>query len=144
MMLHISIDVGGRYLFSSPIPGTYEIDQMLMVFVVFLGLAYTQATKSHIKTEMLVRFFPPRGQLITEIFSHLIFFFVFFLLLWESMNQALISWDEKEFVTGLVNIPRYPARFAIPVGAFLVCLQLVFDIVDRFMALLSGKRGANV
>lgn len=75
MMFYITADVLGRDIFSRPIPGTYEVSEMLMVLVVFLGLAYTQAMGGHIRTEVLLRFFPPRGRLIVEIISNLAFFY---------------------------------------------------------------------
>lgn len=139
MMFHITADVFGRYLFSQPIPGTYEISEMLMVLVVFLGLAYTQAEGSHIRVETMVRFLPPRGRLIAEILTHFVFLTIFAFFIWEGSRQGIISWQEREFVAGLINIPRYPARWAIPVGAFLVCLQLMFDIAGRFRELRSVK-----
>ena len=67
MMFHITADVAGRYLFNNPIPATYEITEMLMVLVVFLGLGYTQASRSHIRVETVVRFLPPKGQVIAEV-----------------------------------------------------------------------------
>lgn len=139
MMIYITADVAGRYLFSKPIPGTFEINQMLMVFVVFFGFAYTQASGSNIRAEMVVRLFPPRVRLTIEIFSHLVFLSIFLFLLVASTSQAIASWKEREFVTGLINIPRYPARWAVAAGAFLLCLQLVFDIVDRLLMLGSPR-----
>ena len=141
MMIYITADVAGRYLFSKPIPGTFEINQMLMVFVVFFGFAYTQASGSNIRAEMVVRLFPSRLRLIIEIFSHLVFLTIFLFFLVEGTSQAIASWKEREFVTGLINIPRYPARWAVAAGAFLVCLQLVFDVVDRLLRLGSPTEG---
>jgi TRAP-type C4-dicarboxylate transport system permease small subunit len=139
MMFHITADVFGRDIFSKPIPGAYEISEMLMVLVVFLGLAYTQADGGHIRVELVLRFFPVRGRIIAEIFAHFVFLVVFAFFVWEGARQALISWHEREFLAGLINVPRYPARWAIPVGAFLVCLQLAFDIADRVRSLLVKK-----
>jgi TRAP-type C4-dicarboxylate transport system permease small subunit len=139
MMFYITADVGGRYLFSKPIPGTYEISEMLMVFVVFFALAFTQASRSHIRAEMLVRLFPPRGRLIADIFTHVVFLAIFVFFLVEGAAQAISSWEEKEFVTGLINIPRYPARWAVVAGELLLCLQLIFDVVDRLVTLFSPK-----
>jgi TRAP-type C4-dicarboxylate transport system permease small subunit len=131
MVFYITADVLGRDLFSRPIPGTYEISEMLMVLVVFLGLAYTQAMGSHIRTEFVLRLFPPKGRLVIEICTHFIFLITFAFFVWEGTKEAIISWQEKEFIAGLINVPRYPARWAIPIGAFLVCLTLAFDIADR-------------
>lgn len=141
MMFYITADVGGRYFFSRPIPGTYEVSEMLMVFVVFFALAYTQSSRGHIRAEMLMTILPPRVQVLVDVFAHLVFLSIFVFFLVESTTQAISSWREKEFVTGLINIPRYPARWAIVVGIFLVCFQLVIDIVDRLAALRAKKGG---
>ena len=42
----ITLDVIGRYAFDSPIPGTFEVTEVLMVFIVFLAFAYTEMNSS--------------------------------------------------------------------------------------------------
>lgn len=97
MMFYITADVLGRDIFSRPIPGTYEVSEMLMVLVVFLGLAYTQAMGGHIRTEVLLRFFPPRGRLIVEIISNLAFFIVFGFLVWEGTKKQSSPGVKRNF-----------------------------------------------
>jgi TRAP-type C4-dicarboxylate transport system permease small subunit len=139
IMLYITSDVTGRYAFSNPLPGTFEIVEMLMVFVVFFGLAYTQMLHSHIRIVLLFRYFSPRTRLFIEIFTNIAFFAIFFFILWESTNKAILSTVNGEFVAGLINVPSWPSRWAVSVGAFLVCLRLTFETVDLVLKGLNKR-----
>lgn len=53
MMLLITIDVGGRYLFNRPLVGSQEIVEMLMIVTVFFGLSYTQKHYGHVGVDLV-------------------------------------------------------------------------------------------
>jgi TRAP-type C4-dicarboxylate transport system permease small subunit len=54
MMLLVAAEVFLRYFFNSPILGTTEIIEFMMVVLVFFGLAYTQTRKGHIGVDVVI------------------------------------------------------------------------------------------
>ena len=47
------VDVVGRYFFNAPIPGGYEITQILMAAIIFGGLPAVSRLESHITVDLL-------------------------------------------------------------------------------------------
>jgi TRAP-type C4-dicarboxylate transport system permease small subunit len=53
MMVITTIDTFLRQAFNSPIPGVYELESMMLVAIVFLGIAYVQGQKRHISLDLV-------------------------------------------------------------------------------------------
>jgi TRAP-type C4-dicarboxylate transport system permease small subunit len=139
MMFLITFDVFGRYLLSRPITGTLEITEFLMVFVVFLSISCVQQRKGHIRVQILTRLLSPKAEIAVDILAHLVALFFFLFIAWQSGNSALSSWEFRESSEGLLQIPIYPAKFAVALGSLLMGGQLLNDILNR-LRLLRGEK----
>ena len=69
MMVLTFVDVWGRYLFSSPVPGGFELTELMMAALIFAGLPLVTADREHVSVDLLDVFIPPliarlRGVLI--------------------------------------------------------------------------------
>ena len=53
MVLLITADVIMRYFLDSPIKGSYELIQIMLAMIVFLGLAFMQTQKGHVSITLL-------------------------------------------------------------------------------------------
>jgi TRAP-type C4-dicarboxylate transport system permease small subunit len=53
MMLVTFIDVGGRYLFSSPLPAAYELISLIMPGIIFCALPFVCHRESHVTIDLL-------------------------------------------------------------------------------------------
>src|SRR3989304_943515 len=53
MMLLVGADISGRRVLNKPIPGTFEVTEFLIAFVVFFALAYTQKAGGHVRVLVL-------------------------------------------------------------------------------------------
>ena len=53
MMTITAVDVLGRYVFNTPVPGGFEIVQYLMAVVVFASLPLTTAAERHLTVSLL-------------------------------------------------------------------------------------------
>ena len=60
MVLLIVVDVFLRKMFNSPILGSYEIVQYLLMVTVFASFAFTQSEKGHIRVTMFTNLLPWR------------------------------------------------------------------------------------
>jgi TRAP-type C4-dicarboxylate transport system permease small subunit len=137
LMVLVIADIFGRYLFNSPVPMTYEVGSFLMVFVVFLGLAYTQRTGAHIRVEFFTLHLSARVRAMLDILASVLGLLLYITIVYQSFIWAWASWQVGDYVSGLVNSPRWPSQFVVPLGAALLCLQFLADIVQRVAQLRS-------
>ena len=136
----VSIDVILRYLFNQSIPGSMEMTQALMTFMVYLVLGAVQEKKDHIRIDFFIERISPRVRKYWEVVICIVALaFLSFLLVyaWESFYSSL---EMREYYGGMIRIPIYPARGAIFVGVGLMIVALLQDIVW----LLTSKEKAPI
>lgn len=130
LILYIDVDVGGRYVANRPMPGGVEIAETIMIFIVFMGLAYTFARGGHLSLEFVFERLNPRGQAILDILALLLALLLFGFLTWTAGDWAWRGWELKT-AEGYYRVPIYPARFIVAIGAFLFAIQAVIDLIRR-------------
>lgn len=140
MMFYITGDVAGRYLFNNPLPASFKISEMLMVFIIFWSLAYVQARGGHLRLQFLSRRFPPRGQSILDILASIIGIFIFAIIAWQAADWAMKAWQTGEYAQGVWKIPYFPARLTLAIGAFIICLQFIVSLIPHIRQLFGIDR----
>ena len=135
LMILVVADITGRYLFNSPVPMAYEFGSFMLVFIVFLALASTQRAGAHIRVEFVTLRLPPRARTCLDVLAYCLGILVYATILWRGFGWAWTSWQVGDYVAGLINIPRYPSQFAVPLGAAILCLQFVADVARRLQDL---------
>lgn len=131
IMVVVVIDVLGRALFNSPLPGGNEFSELLLVSMIFLGLAAAQQQRQHFAIEIAVQHLPPGLRRWVDIFGWLVSLAVVCLLAWLSARQAWTSMLRSEASYGTISFPIWPARIVLAFGLALLALQYAVDIVRR-------------
>lgn len=140
MMLLTVGDVVGRYFFSSPIKGTWELVGLLLVVAGTWGLGYCQVKKAHISVTVLLDRFPPRVRAIFNLAASIVGVAGFSLICWRMFLQA-----QKYFLmprgntTDTLNIQYSPFMLALSIGAGLMALMLIVDLIRTFMTEVARK-----
>jgi TRAP-type C4-dicarboxylate transport system permease small subunit len=138
MMVHITIDVVGKFLLNEPVPATIAmVSNYYMVVVAFLAIGFAETRNSHITVEVLTELFPMRAQLHLYSWSYLISALVYGLL-------AVRTWEEAERAraTGTfimeqsTKLLTWPSYYLLPVGCALMALVVVY----RFLIYLTGAK----
>ena len=135
LMILVVADITGRYVFNRPVPMAYEFGSFMLVFIVFLALASTQRAGAHIRVEFVTLRLPPRARVLLDILAYCLGILVYATILWRGFGWAWTSWQVGDYVAGLINIPRYPSQFVVPLGAAILCLQFVADVARRLQDL---------
>lgn len=130
MMVLISTDVLGRYMFNFPLQGTNELVEFLMVGLFYFTVSHAQALRTHIRVEFLLAYLSPRLRIKLDIFSHLLGALIFALIAWQSGRAALQAWELGETTFGVILFPLFPSKILVPLGSLLFCLRLGKDIWD--------------
>ena len=136
MMITTVTDVTVRYLRGKPLPGIIEGNELLMVAIVFLGLAYTQLAKGHIRVDMFIGRLSPRRRALLNTLGWLVALIVFALILIEGWEVAYQAYVTQDYRFGLIKFPYWPSKMMVPFGALLICLQLTIDIVQNIQEVI--------
>ena len=132
MMLLTSADVFMRKVLHRPIAGSYEIIMLLAVVVVFFGLAYVQSRNGHIKIGVLRDRLPAKYHRHIDIVMLSLALGIFIVMTWQSAINTAWAINGGNTIMGAIQITTWPSRLAVPVGAGLVSLRLLVQIVQLF------------
>lgn len=138
MMLHITVDVIGKFIFNAPVPATIAlVSNYYMVVVAFLALALAERRNGHITVEVLTEFFPRPVQKHLFSWTYLLSAAVFGVFAYRSWLEARTAHESGTFImeqsTKLITWPSY---YLLPIGAGLMTLVLVY----RFLVYLTGAK----
>jgi TRAP-type C4-dicarboxylate transport system permease small subunit len=117
MMLHITLDVGVRFLVNGQIVGTLEWVQFYyMVVLVFLAFGYVEYRNENIRVDLFAQMMPMPVQLGLYIFACLLGLVFFGMLSWQTLNDAIRATQREEEAMSNFRFFIWPARWALPVG----------------------------
>jgi len=130
-----------RYLFNAPTPWSFDVSYIMYGTMFMMAGAYTLSRGGHVRGDFLYRNWPPRWQARIDFVLYFLFFFPGVLaLVYAGIGQAAQAWRYGEVsVYSPNNIPVYPLRTLLPIGASLLALQGVAEVCRCLMCLRDGK-----
>lgn len=141
MMASVVPDIIGRTFFNRPITGVLEFNEILMVAIVFLGLAWTQGERGNIRVEVLVTRLSPRVQSVLALIVWSLALALWIAIAIGGAKEAAFSVSIGESYYGAARMPIWPARIAFAFGASLLSIQLLLDVVEEVLNIFRvGKK----
>ena len=131
LMVMVVADIFGRKVLNKPVPMSYEVGAFMLVFIVFMGLAYSQRQRAHIRVEFLTIRMSPRLRGIMDLLAFTLGIAIYGAIFYQTFKWSFHSFEIGEYVAGLVNIPKWPSQFAVSFGALLISLQFISDWINR-------------
>lgn len=128
MMLMTVFSIVGRFLFSMPIPDVEAIDEMLLVAVVFLPLAFTQARREHVEVTLFTDHLRAAAIRRFVLAGCLIGLLAFALLAYAMGWGAYRAFVTGDAYLGINQIVTWPARAVAVVGLGALILRLALDL----------------
>lgn len=125
MMVLTFYDVTGRYLFNSPLQGSYELNEVLLGLSVFSALPLATLRDEHVTVSLLDGVFRGRVRLIQELIVSIVSFVVLSGLAWRLADQAntLATYDDRSM---FLQIPyAWVAYFMTVMAIVSACLILM-------------------
>ena len=129
MMVHICLDVAGKYLLHRPIVGTLEIvSWYYMVACIFFPVAYVQMKRGHLMVEMFTLRLSNRTNAVIDGLVAVLALVYLSLLTYLVFHQALNSTigGEAQDLT-FFDMPVWPARWILPISFGLMVLVIAFQ-----------------
>lgn len=136
MVLHIIVDVTGRYVFGAPLPGTVEIvARFYMIALAFMPLAYVQKRDEHFVATMFTDFLPARTKSALEGAISLVMCAVGILLAWATAEAAQHATATNEQVQAAAFILyTWPTRWVVPFGIILMAAYALLNGIAKLSA----------
>jgi C4-dicarboxylate transporter DctQ subunit len=127
-----------RYIFNNPDPYAYEITYILMLSCIVFSLAYTQRLGRHLRIDILDHYFSETmREVLNNILVPIIGLTFCIPIVWKTLEKALFALQSGQ-MSGTTGIPVSPMMFTIPIGAGLLCLVLIVQILS-YLASTIGK-----
>jgi len=72
MMLITAVDVVGRYVFNTPLPGGFEVTELLLAALIYCGLPLVSRRREHIVIDTFDPYFSPRFKRALDMIAEVI------------------------------------------------------------------------
>lgn len=131
MMLWITADASGRYLFDHPITGTYEFsEEYLMVMLIFLTLSFTYVQGGHVRVTVCLQFMPKTVQRWISILNDLLGLIFFILIVVASWGVAIRALEMGVLSNNILQYPLAPSFLMVPIGSGLLSLRIFQSLLE--------------
>ncbi len=131
MMLLVVTQIMARAL-RTALPGIVESLELLVVAVVFLGLAYTQSVNGHIRIDVISNQLPVKWRKVLEGLLLALALGTFGIMTYVSGEAAYEAWVLGDYREGLIEYPLWPSKVLIPIGVGLLSLRLLVQLIGLF------------
>jgi TRAP-type mannitol/chloroaromatic compound transport system permease small subunit len=133
--------VARRYLFHNPEPYSYEIGMSFLLACVVLAIAGLQRLGKHLRVDFITNRFSEGVQAtLLDIFVPILALFYVSILTWQSWNVAWYSFQIHELSQSAWQEPLFPVKFVVPVGAGLLWLILLAQLIRGVNSLAQRSK----
>lgn len=142
MMFITAADVFLRYVLNSSIAGAVELNEVMLILVVFFSVAQAAVRKEHVRVELLVSKFSINLQSILNVISGIVVFCLASLIAWQAALFALDKW-KKGLTTAVLAIPIYPFIVLFAFCIVLFCVVIFMDLLRDLKLLIASQRKSS-
>ena len=141
LLIAMVYEVLARKLFVAPTLWAYDVSRMVCGAMFMLGAGYALMKGVHIRADFLYRILSHRTQARVDLFAYLVFYFPSLILFfWVTQEYALDAFWRGETSMDTAWMPKlWPTRMAMPVGAALLLVQGVSEVLKCLYAIQKGR-----
>lgn len=143
MMTLTFVDVIGRYFFNHPIPGGFEITEIMMATLIFLGLPLVSVEGGHITVDLLDSFIPAAIKRVQSKVVNLLSALVIFVISWQLWIKAngVAEYGDS---TAILKVPLAPLVYFMSLMAgFTAILLVAISVTALKRALFSDHENVG-
>ena len=126
----IFVEVIRRFAFGQQAPWSSTIPIYLFLWVTWIGCAYTAKQRSHLRFEELRSRLPRAGQFITMMLDHIVWIAFSILVIYFSVEQVQLSYDNFAIVPGTDNVMQWWFYLATPVSFSLIIFRVLQNLIE--------------
>ena len=122
-------DVILRFFFNSPIVGSYELTEYMLIPIVFFAIPWASMEKSNVRVDLIVGRFRRKRRAVIYAISCILSIIVTFVFAWFTVPQAFYI-QEVRIESEMLDIPAYPFYFLTALGFFILFFVLIDNLID--------------
>lgn len=124
-----------RYAFNHPSVWVLEYSKFMLLLVVFLGAAYTQFQRGHVRVDILYNFLGQKAGALLNLATSLLALVFCVFLTWATWHEALVMFKGDFRSDSILKTPLGPVQTALAIGVSLLCLVIIIHIIQYIVAL---------
>jgi len=141
LTLSTCYEVFVRYVLNNPTSWAFDMSYLMYGATFFMAGAYTLSRGGHVRADMYYRRWRPRVQATVELVLYVLFFFPgVTALVISGLRYGYASMRIFEVsVNSPAGVPIWPLKMMIPVGATLLTLQGIAEVLRCVQCLRDGQ-----
>ena len=143
MMVLTFVDVLGRYLFSSPVPGGFEVTEIMLASLIYCGLPLITMRDGHISVDLVEGLLPGWFKALRDRVIALLMTAVLGYIGYRLFGKAgdFVNYNDQ---TAVLNIPLAPLCYAMAVLTILsAIIAAVLAVLGRPAPTRASLTGAD-
>ena len=141
LTLGTSYEVFVRYALDDPTSWAFDFSYIMYGALFYMAGAYALSRGGHVRADMFYRLWRPRTQATVELVLYVLFFFPGILAMissgWVYGNESMKILEKS--INSPVGIPIWQIKMLIPVGALLIALQGLAEVLRCVLCLRDGQ-----
>ena len=130
-----------RYAFDLSSNAWLEIQWYLFAAIVMFGASYTLKMNEHVRVDILYTHLSERGKEWLDMIGTAVFLVPSMLVIaYYSWPFFMQSYSINEMSGNAGGLLRFPVKFLVPLGFFLVAMQGISEIIKRAASLAGAER----
>lgn len=135
-----------RYVLDDPTSWAFDMSYLMYGAIFYMAGAYTLSRGGHVRADMVYRRWSDRTQAGVEFLLYMLFFFPGILALviagWDYGSEAIRLREVS--VNSPAGVPIWPMKAMIPVGAALMTLQGLAEVLRCVLCMRTGEWPARL
>ena len=136
LVVTITTEVIARGIFGRSIPGALELSESLLVWIIFLGLAYGEANATHVRMTLVTDRLPFKVAQVLRGVGYTLTTIVIGWMTYSTGTRAVNSLLQNEIRQGLLQWSLWPARVVLCVGLAVLTLHCALRLWELFQGKL--------
>jgi tripartite ATP-independent transporter DctM subunit len=142
LMVYTFIDVFMRYFLNRPFAGSTELCQLFVTAIIWVGIAWAQVSKSHLRVDLITSRLSPRHALIMEGATYILLIWVAVMITWQGTINT-IAYISHGTSSSVLHIPMAPFAATIPLGCLFYLVILLRDLLTKINEAITVKIKAS-
>jgi TRAP-type C4-dicarboxylate transport system permease small subunit len=136
-MALVVTDVIRYQVVGKPVPGTHELVTLIASVILSMGIGYLTFLRGHVAVGILVDRLRPRVQAVFDLITSIVSLCFTFWLTLGTVQMAARN-ANYGWVTGVLQIPRYPFMYLVAASLGLTCVVLARDAIQAAIVIRKG------
>jgi len=144
--LAVSADVILRKAIGFTWAPLYEIITYSLLWMTFLGTTAIMRMNSHVKMDSLTGQLSPKTEALLNSITHCVCVLLAGVMLFYTIKLTITDYQTDFILASILNPPKWPIEIIIPIGFFMLFVQLIRNakgFFDRYKTLSRRKKPAD-